>query len=835
MDTTCSTDLRRQVVRQTAGRNGLDYVEIGDDPLTLRAYFLGKLPPELSADSPDLPRHLAIDGGDVIRDLRIVDVDPLVDPDPTHDDALLIRVDREGDRSRYTLRLVDIEGIDPHYASAGFSFRIDCASDLDCRPACDCASPAADEPRPNYLAKDYETLRQLLLDRLALLVPAWRERHVPDLGLTLVELLAYVGDYLSYQQDAVGTEAYLGTARQRISVRRHARLVDYRLHEGCNARAWVQVGVDVDTPPLAFGQLAFVTPWREDLGERPRLVRPEDLAGVAPSSYEWFEPCVADASQTIVFRAAHHRIGFYTWGQRSCCLAAGSTGATLRDAWRADGSRTLQLAVGDVLVLAELRGPRTGLPADADPTRRWAVRLTEVTPDEDPLFPLAVGGGEFPGTRPTPLVRVRWGREDALPFALCLSAIGSAPECAWLDDVSMALGNIVLVDHGRRQPGETLGPVPWTTGEACCDCVGEPSEVKPRPLPFRPRLAGLPLTHAETPPARTLAAARSLSQDPRNALPALWLGEAEGGARWSAAPDLLDSGPDDRHVVAEIDNEGVARLRFGDGELGRRPPPGGLLQAHYRTGNGTAGNVGANAITFIVVKGQVLDGVTFTPWNPLPAQGGTDAEPIEQARELAPTAFRRTLARAITAADYADIARQDARLQGAQAALVWTGSWYEADVALDPWQRHAEDPSLAPDVQAALYRVRRMGHDLRIRPARRVPVFLSLQACAKPGYERGHLKAALLARFVGQSGGFFAADRQAFGQAIHLSRIVAEAMAVPGVLCVRVLALHRHGQPPNGEIASGLLALAPDEIAELANDPNHPERGAIAISVEGGL
>ena len=37
----------------------------------------------------------------------------------------------------------------------------------------------------------------------------------------MVELLAFVGDYLSYQQDAIATEAYLGTARRRVSVRRH--------------------------------------------------------------------------------------------------------------------------------------------------------------------------------------------------------------------------------------------------------------------------------------------------------------------------------------------------------------------------------------------------------------------------------------------------------------------------------------------------------------------------------------------------------------------------------------------------------------------------------------
>lgn len=837
--TTCLTDTRRQAVRQAAGRNGLDYVEIGDDPKTLRAWFLGKLPPELATDAPDLPRHLAIDGGDVITGLRILDADPLVDPDPERDDCLLIRLDREGDHARYTLRLVDIDGVDPHYAAADFHFRIDCASDVDCRPACDCAPAALDEPRPNYLAKDYETLRQLILDRLALIVPGWRERHVPDLGITLVELLAYVGDHLSYYQDAVGTEAYLGTARQRISVRRHARLVDYRLHEGCSARAWVQVGVDVDTPPLAYEQLAFVTPWREGLEDLPRLLRPEQLADVAPSAIEWFEPCVADPAATVVFRAAHHRIGFYTWGRRSCCLDTGATSATLRDAWRADGSRTLQLAPGDVLVFAELKGARTGLEADADPARRWAVRLTEVTPCEDPLYPVAFGGGEIPTTRPTPLVHIAWARDDALPFPLCLSTIGAAPACDYLEDVSMALGNIVLVDHGRRQPAEPLGPVPWATGAACCDCEGEPSELTRRALPFRPRLAGAPLAHAEAAPEAARPASASLRQDPRAASPALWLVEqgpqADDGARWTAQPDLLASGPDDRHLVAEIDNQGVAWLRFGDGELGRRPPPGEVLQAHYRVGGGSAGNVGAGAISFVVVSGRVLDGITFTPTNPLPAQGGTEPEPIEQAREFAPMAFRRTLRRAITADDYAAVAAQHPGLQGAHAALVWTGSWYEADVALDPWQRDAADPTLFAEIEAALCRARRMGHDLRVQRAAHVPIALALHVCALPGHERGHVRAALLARFVGQPGGFFAPDQQGFGQSVHLSRIVAAAMAVPGVMCVSVLALQRAGRPPNHEIENGVLPLAPHEIAELANDPNHPERGAIEITVEGGL
>ena len=82
---------------------------------------------------------------------------------------------------------------------------------------------AGETPRIDYLAKDYEGFRRLMLDRLSLLAPGWRERSAADLGVALVELLAYAADNLSYRQDAIANEAYLNTARQRISVRRHAR------------------------------------------------------------------------------------------------------------------------------------------------------------------------------------------------------------------------------------------------------------------------------------------------------------------------------------------------------------------------------------------------------------------------------------------------------------------------------------------------------------------------------------------------------------------------------------------------------------------------------------
>ena len=145
------------------------------------------------------------------------------------------------------------------------------------------------EPEIDYLAKDYASFRRLMLDRMAVLMPHWRERNPADLGVALVETLAYVGDHLSYQQDAVATEAYLGTARRRVSVRRHARLVDYPMHDGCNARAWVQVRFDKTgrlpltiAPGIRSSSRAFPAS-RTVLPDDPQRARP----GAGESSKPW--------------------------------------------------------------------------------------------------------------------------------------------------------------------------------------------------------------------------------------------------------------------------------------------------------------------------------------------------------------------------------------------------------------------------------------------------------------------------------------------------------------------------------------------------------------------
>src|SRR5262249_56713148 len=118
------------------------------------------------------------------------------------------------------------------------------------------------------------------------------ERPAADLGVALVELIAYAADNLSYRQDAIASEAYLATARKRVSVRRHARLVDYLLHEGCNARAFVHFDVAGQNVPLPRGTRL--------------LTRTPDLPTVlAPSSPELTGAIAAGAQ---VFETAHDAV-----------------------------------------------------------------------------------------------------------------------------------------------------------------------------------------------------------------------------------------------------------------------------------------------------------------------------------------------------------------------------------------------------------------------------------------------------------------------------------------------------------------------------------------------
>ncbi len=389
----CCNERRREAVRalltlKGIDFNGIDYLEV-PDALTLRVHFIHPLVTERTetlhthALSKD---NVSITGGERIRDVAVVKVSVVGE----QHNVLLVTLNKAGDRSAYTLLLkpdAHILKLDPQLSEVDFNFNdIDSIDphNIDCKTAQVCQPELAETPEIDYLARDFASFRQLMLDRLTLLMPQWNERSAADIGVMLVEILAYVGDHLSYQQDVIATESYLSTARRRISVRRHARLLDYFISEGCNARAWVQVQVNQDMvrqpcdrqSPLPAGTQLLTRVVGQDAALLDAPAYMQAITVQAP-------PEVFETMYDVdgLFKD-HNEISFYTWGARECCLPKGATHATL-------GGRLERLLPGDVLIFKEVLGARTGAPEDAEPAHRHAVRLTSVTVTQDPLGTLS--------------------------------------------------------------------------------------------------------------------------------------------------------------------------------------------------------------------------------------------------------------------------------------------------------------------------------------------------------------------------------------------------------------------------------------------------------------
>jgi predicted phage baseplate assembly protein len=312
---------------------------------------------------------------------------------------------------------------------------------------------------------------------------------------------------------------------------------------------------------------------------------------------------------------------------------------------------------------------------------------------------------------------------------------------------------------------------------------------------------------------------------------------------WKPRRNLLGSSARDRHFVAEVDDEGVAHLRFGDNDIGRGPLANSVLQAKYRFGQGLAGNVGAESIAHLVFREKKTGapGDVRRVRNPLPARGGRPPERLDEVKLFAPTAFRKVLQRAITSDDYASLAMSGntESVQRAAASLRWTGSWYEMQVAVDPRGTEELDLPLFEEVGDSLAPPRRMGHDLAIKLARYVPLNLELSVCVLPEYLRGHVRAALSDLFSNRQQadgglGLFHPDNLTFGDSVYVSKLVAAAQSVPGVETVQVTTLERLWEGRNGEIEEGVLPLKPLEVARLDNDPSFPERGKLRLTLRGG-
>ena len=316
-------------------------------------------------------------------------------------------------------------------------------------------------------------------------------------------------------------------------------------------------------------------------------------------------------------------------------------------------------------------------------------------------------------------------------------------------------------------------------------------------------------------------------------------------------PDLLDSTPFDRHFVAEVDDDGRAILRFGDGEYGRAARRDVVsLRAVYRVGNGRAGNVGAEALAHAAPRRRPA------PWIVRSAtrsrrRAASTPETIEEVRQLAPEAFRAEQFRAVTEADWArGRAERLPEVPGAVATFRWTAAGTRCSSASTrstaptsstcPNGRTRLQPAFERRVRAFLTRFRLAGYDLELRPPRFVPLELELEVCAAPGHFRTDVaeavRDALSAHVLPRRHARLLPPVELHLRPAGLPQpALRRGRARRGRrLGGRHAASSATARPPAASWSAACCRSAPWEIARLDNDPSFVEHGVLTVIGKGG-
>jgi hypothetical protein len=368
-----------------AGMQGIELVAVDDTNAQLLVTYFR--PIALPLDSFLLqPTSYTLTGGQRLFP-RVIAASlwPIGSPPVSGALQVLLTLDGLGDFSVYTLT-VSGPDIDPFFASRTLRFRLACDEPFDCRVPLSVSAPAPEIPVAiDYLAKDYASFRQGLLDFVSARVPSWTERSEADVGMMLLELFAYTADNLSYMQDRVANEAFLGTATQRRSVAGHLQLLGYQMDEGAAGYTWLQFQVnDVHTLTTEF-----------KVSNQPKTANEPVIV---------FEPLAE-----VRLDPVNNAISLYSWGNADCCLPSTALSAALQGNFP-------NLRAGDYLLIEDDQGHRD------------VVRLTAAP---------AISDVPFASSPPTSkITTVQWSAATPLHFDYCAA------------DVTVR-GNVAVVTHGE--------------------------------------------------------------------------------------------------------------------------------------------------------------------------------------------------------------------------------------------------------------------------------------------------------------------------------------------------------------------------------------------------
>ncbi len=804
-----------------------------------------------------------IQAGPAEDQVRVVEVLDL----SSSDSVLRLTVMPIGDYSTYRLGINGLKypRIDPVFSEMDFKFRPGCFN-IDCRPAWERSSEAPKNPIIDYLAKDYDSFRHTMMAAMSERVPGWQPTSEADLDQVLLELFSVAADELSDYQDRVMNEAYLGTSRKRVSIARHARLMDYHIHQGNRASTWlalrITAGMESELKPdfqaattedfedseraifTARGLFCVGNSYQNELDNlrvstafksKFKLhgieLSPNTSVNVRAVGSIWeiidednrqIYLVAEDGDHLVVFADWYlndliNNVKLYTWSDSQPALDVLTTQADLKIA---GGEKAVAEFIRDKvrngivkhLLLQEWRDPATGNPAGADPVKRQLLELLSGDQAAETVYdPLE---DEW-------LVRVRWRDEDALKSRFCFCV--DCPE-GKKDDVSLFHGNLIRVYHGRRyqcvfkDPGEQAdsGNLEYhyertKSGSVIC------------------RLPEGPLAYRETdpggviPPISTLEVSISVSPEV--------VDKYDEVVNLIHSDDTSEMGD---HFVVETDELMRSLIRFGDGINGKELPDKAVVRCIYQIGGGLSGNIGADKLTYCNKKSKLqIEGC----WNPFDVTNGRTPElPAEIVRRV-PEAYLQRQLRAVTLKDYVERAEELDEVQRAHAGYAWAGSWRTVRITADLSGGSELADEVREKLAGHLNAVRLIGEDLEIRPPRPVPLDIVIELCLHPDFWPEDIKYLLEQEFsdgwtLDGRLAFFHPDLWTFGQGLRKSQIIGQVQIIEGVDHVITVTMKRFNEPTPG--LPDRIEVGPTEIIQVKNDPDHMETGMIKFVVRGG-
>jgi hypothetical protein len=728
--------------------------------------------------------------------------------------------------SRYTLT-VHSDRLDPCFQSTAVIVPGPDGGTAD-RAGQQAAAPASDQVTVpiDYLAKDFASFCQALSNFSAARYPQWAERSEADFGVMLMEALSALADELSYLQDRIAAEAALGTATQRLSLVRHARLVDYEPVPALAAATVMQFDVAQPLTGVIHCQATGAQTGTVDFAAGVSLPG-NTLPGPGPAMDPRWNRYTDEAG-------AMPALVPYLWDQDMRCLRRGATSM-----WIAGHGHGLH--PGQRLLID------TAGAADGDPPTREIVQVTGIAERTDQV-------------RAQDVTLIRWADGLTSDHDLTRTELAGNLRPA-------AQGRIaeeVFAIPGDAQPGS---PVPLATVRA--DHGGAPVHCM---FTLAGSLAWqlVPAGDGGPAQARPSLSMRALPSPPGLAADGADPAASGQAAAWQWVPSLLDADSmapaftvtPERYSATDTagdlsfrdyDGEGTS-IRFGDGVFGRPPVPGTTFRVHYLAGGGVMGNVGADTIV-TVAPGDPAGRLVWRCTNPFAATGGADAETRAQIRDRAPQQTKAGLLSLTRPADYQAaalsyspaVARAATRTTTAQggwarqaaAAARWTGSWASGLTLADPVLAGPVATQLAGLTGLAeLLNARRLaGSDIAVANAGYRWIDLWITCRARPAHRAGEVAAAILARLGPQQGsggttGFFGRDRWAFGQPLEASALTAAVQACPGVAGVTRIQYRAAAGPPSWRQLPTTLGIAAGEILRIDNDRDRPEHGLLFVTAQ---